>query len=470
MEYQIRTAVPADEDGIRALFAEMLRTVYRTEDVKGYGAGDLDRFWREGEDRVYIAEVGGETIGFLSVEVHHDPVDHAYLDDFAVTAAHRSKGVGSALLRAAEAYADRLDCRAVILHVEKTNAPAMRFYERAGYAVFRDDGSRFLMKKDIANRFIDALREKDTRKLLTVPKSDLHNHSTKGCRRAWLAERLHRALPDPPLRLDGLAGMQDWFRSSLKPFCDGQEGVRLRWEGAFAEAKRNHIARLCMNFGAAEIDLAGGIDAFRELIEGFHAAYCPETVFEPELTYPSNCDVALETERIDGYLQAGWFRSIDVCGYENFRPAEAFLPLYRMAERYHLVKKMHAGEAGTADDVRRAVEVLGLSEVHHGIGAAASVPTMRFLAENHIQLNVCPSSNVMLGYVRDYGEHPIRILVENGVRVTINTDDLLIFDSSVENEYLRLYSAGTLSAGQLDEIRRAGLRMGENSPAGTVPF
>ena len=82
---------------------------------------------------------------------------------------------------------------------------------------------------------------------------------------------------------------------------------------------------------------------------------------------------------------------------------------------------------------------------------------MRVLADNRIRLNVCPSSNVMLGYVKDYRDHPIRILVENGIQVTINTDDLLIFDSSIENEYLQLYRAGTLSAKQLDGIRRTGL-------------
>ena len=457
MDYSVRTAVPADEEKIRELFLEMLRTIYHTEDVEGYPSGYLDRFWRKSKDRIYVADVGGIAVGFLSVEVHHDPVNHLYLDDFSVTAACRNKGIGSALIRAAEAYAEETGSRAVLLHVEKANTSALCFYERSGYSVFRDDGNRVLLKKDIENVFCDALREKDTARLLGVPKSDLHNHSTKGCRRGWLADRLKTALPDPPVPLDGLAGMQEWFRSSLKPFCDGQEGVLLRWEGAFAEAKRNHIARLSMNFGAAEIDLAGGIEAFRELIEGFHKAYCPDTVFEPELTYPSNCDIGLEAGKIDGYLQSGWFRSIDVCGYENYRPAEAFLPLYRKAEQYRLVKKMHAGEAGTADDVRRAVEVLGLSEVHHGISAWTSKETMRFLADNRIQLNVCPSSNVMLGYVKDYRDHPIRILVENGVRVTINTDDLLIFDSSIENEYLRLYCAGTLSAEQLDEIRRIGL-------------
>ncbi len=148
MNYRIRNAVPADEGKIRELFLEMLRTIYHTDDVKGYGDGDLDRFWRETPDRIYVAE-DGEVVAFLSVEVHHDPVDHIYLDDFSVTAAYRNKGIGSALIRTAETYAGRIGSRAVLLHVEKTNASAMRFYERSGYAVFRDDGDRFLLKKDI---------------------------------------------------------------------------------------------------------------------------------------------------------------------------------------------------------------------------------------------------------------------------------------------------------------------------------
>ena len=101
-------------------------------------------------------------VAFLSVEVHHDPVDHIYLDDFSVTAAYRNKGIGSVLIRTAEAYAEQISSRAVILHVEKTNTSAMRFYERMGYSIFRDDGNRFLLKKDIEDLFCNALREKDT--------------------------------------------------------------------------------------------------------------------------------------------------------------------------------------------------------------------------------------------------------------------------------------------------------------------
>ncbi len=152
MKYRIRTAVPADENKIRELFLEMLRTIYHTDDVKGYGDGDLARFWSESPDRIYVAE-DSQVVAFLSVEVYHDPVDHIYLDDFSVTAAYRNKGIGSALIRDAESYAEQIGSRAVILHVEKTNTSAMRFYERSGYSVFRDDGQRFLLKKDIYKSF-----------------------------------------------------------------------------------------------------------------------------------------------------------------------------------------------------------------------------------------------------------------------------------------------------------------------------
>ena len=148
MNYKIRIAVPADEDKIRALFLEMLRTICDTEQVDGYPDGYLDRFWAGGEDRIYVAE-DGDVVACLSVEVHDDHGKYLYLDDFSVTAACRGKGIGSALIRTAEALAAEVRAAAVLLHVNKTNSSAMRLYERSGYSIYRDDGPRFLMKKDI---------------------------------------------------------------------------------------------------------------------------------------------------------------------------------------------------------------------------------------------------------------------------------------------------------------------------------
>jgi len=80
------------------------------------------------------------------------------------------------------------------------------------------------------------------------------------------------------------------------------------------------------------------------------------------------------------------------------------------------------------------------------------------LVDHSIRLNVTPSSNVKLGRVKDMKNHPIQKLYRAGVDVTINSDDILIFDSDVSKEYLRLYENETLKAEELDDIRMNGLK------------
>jgi adenosine deaminase len=98
-----------------------------------------------------------------------------------------------------------------------------------------------------------------------------------------------------------------------------------------------------------------------------------------------------------------------------------------------------------------------LDEVQHGVAAAASPAAMRFLADAGIPLNVCPTSNVRLGRAQDYRTHPIRTLYDHGVRVTVNTDDVIFFDQGVSDEFLNLYRSGAWRAQELDQIRRDGL-------------
>ena len=57
-----------------------------------------------------------------------------------------------------------------------------------------------------------------------------------------------------------------------------------------------------------------------------------------------------------------------------------------------------------------------------------------------------------------YREHPVRVLVDKGIAVTINTDDRLVFHRSVSEEYLTLYHSQILSAEELDLIRETGVQ------------
>lgn len=147
-KYTIRTAVPADKERICSLFEEMLRTIYDTDDVKGYEDGVLDKYFTGGEDRIYVAE-SDEVAAYLSVEVHHEPGDYIYLDDFSVARAHRNKGVGTALIVCSESYAREMGIPLIFLHVEQHNSAALRLYQRLGWSVCSYEGHRYLMKKYI---------------------------------------------------------------------------------------------------------------------------------------------------------------------------------------------------------------------------------------------------------------------------------------------------------------------------------
>ena len=148
MELVVRLAVPGDEERIRELFLEMLRTICRTENVQGYESGYLDKFWSDREDRIYVA-ADPSVEAFLSVEVHREPEPYLYLDDLSVTEPYRGRGIGTRLIREAETYAKERGIGRIVFHVEKSNVSAFRLYKRLGYAVYRDDGSRYLMKKDM---------------------------------------------------------------------------------------------------------------------------------------------------------------------------------------------------------------------------------------------------------------------------------------------------------------------------------
>lgn len=90
-------------------------------------------------------------------------------------------------------------------------------------------------------------------------------------------------------------------------------------------------------------------------------------------------------------------------------------------------------------------------------GHLRSPAAMGFVERAGVRLNVCPTSNVMLGRVARIEEHPIRQLFDAGVRVTIGTDDPLIFGTSLSREFLALSNAGVLTPAELDAVRLAAL-------------
>lgn len=284
-----------------------------------------------------------------------------------------------------------------------------------------------------------------------IPKSNWHSHAGKGANIDFLNSEYNTFIPRSNLKFDSIEEMQRWFSKSRGSLNNTPGKMCKIWEGCFAEAKRDNYYSMVQSFSVESILDVGGLDSFIELMEYYKKKYCENILFFPELRVNRAKENYMEIENAKRLISSGYFRSIDLCGNESI-PANNYVDLYKYAAKYGVILKAHVGEFGTIEDVANTIEQLNLSEIYHGIRVAESKELIELIKRRNIIIHVCPTSNVRLGRVKDYGVHPLRKLIDYEINVTINTDDLLIFDTSLSQEYLNLFLSNKYSVEELGRI------------------
>jgi len=305
----------------------------------------------------------------------------------------------------------------------------------------------------------DAILASGTAVIRDVPKSDMHNHCLLGGRRSIIEQFYGRKLPPFRSGRSGIADLNHWIFSQYRPFYDLPGAFEKAVEAAFRQALHDGVTVLEMSidvFFARKLMIPP--NRVVEVLDSTHKKLAPSVEFRPELGFPRTHPAKTTLDVLLPFFSTGYFRSIDMYDDENIQPVSEFREVYRAARQMGLKCKAHVGEFGDGASVREAVEILALDAVQHGIGAADSPEVMRWIADRRTVVNVCPASNIRLKRVRSYKTHPIRILFDHGIRVTINTDDALVFGVGNSEQYLRLYRSGLFSAGELEEIRRNGMQ------------
>jgi adenosine deaminase len=156
----------------------------------------------------------------------------------------------------------------------------------------------------------------------------------------------------------------------------------------------------------------------------------------------------LTAARPHPYL-VGFSLAGDEAGY----PPEPFLEAYRVAEKAGLGCTVHAGEWAGAASVRGALE-LPVTRISHGVRAIEDPTLVEELALRRITLEVCPTSNVVLGVFPSYEEHPFPVLRAAGIPLTLGSDDPPYFGASVGGEYAVAREHFGLDDGELVAITR----------------
>jgi adenosine deaminase len=305
--------------------------------------------------------------------------------------------------------------------------------------------------------FSDALRTNDLAAIRNFKKADLHNHCLLGGKRSVLEGHFGKKFGRFRAKKRGIGDLNRWIDEEFRPYFDLPGAFEKAIEAAFIQARHDGVTRLEMSMDAY-IPTMFNVSAGRIVaaLKHYHQEVAPAIDFLPELGFARQLPAETLQSCFESFAGFGYFRSIDLYDDEFAQPVRNYQSLYRSARKLGMKCKAHAGEFGTADSVKEAVETLELDAVQHGIGAAGSPEVMKWLAQHRIPLNVCPACNIRLKRVKSYKVHPIRILADNGVMVTIGTDDALIFGVGNSEQYLKLFRSGTLSADQLEEIRKNG--------------
>lgn len=140
----------------------------------------------------------------------------------------------------------------------------------------------------------------------------------------------------------------------------------------------------------------------------------------------------------------------DEVGY----PPDPFAAAFARAREAGLHVVAHAGETTGPATIRDTLDLLKAERIGHGIHAIDDPALVKRLAREAIPLELCPTSNLSTGVVKDIEQHPLRRLYEAGVIVTISSDDPALFGTTLTDEYLLLATAFGYS---LDDIERIGL-------------
>lgn len=292
-------------------------------------------------------------------------------------------------------------------------------------------------------------------RLHVMPKIELHVHleGATDAATVWELARRHRVtLP--------AATLEEW--QSLYTFRDFNHFIEIYLLAVscmqtpddfafmteqFLQRQAQHNIKYCEVFLSASymLDKLPQDEIIAALLEGARrgeAASGTQLRFIPDFTrnLPESRHDVLDFA-LKGWEQ-GIFIGLGVGGKEVGFPPELFVDVFAEARRQGLHVVAHAGETEGPSSVWGAIRSLQVERIGHGVRAIEDPLLVEHLRQTQIPLEVSPYSNYRLKVVPLDQPHPIRTLVDQGVSVTVNTDDPAMFSTDLTSEYVLLAQQG----------------------------
>jgi adenosine deaminase len=150
----------------------------------------------------------------------------------------------------------------------------------------------------------------------------------------------------------------------------------------------------------------------------------------------------------------------DVAGAEVGNPAKVHRQAFQLVIDNNISCTAHAGESFGPDSVHQALHKCGAHRIGHGTRLVENGDLLNYVNDHRIPLEVCPSSNLQTKAAPSWEGHPVDFYVDYGLRVTINTDNRLITDTTVSKELWLCHKAYDWPLSTLKEIIISGFKSG----------
>lgn len=133
-------------------------------------------------------------------------------------------------------------------------------------------------------------------------------------------------------------------------------------------------------------------------------------------------------------------------------PPSKFERVFEKAREEGFLVVAHAGEEGPPEYVWEALDLLKVNRIDHGVRSEEDPALMQRLIQEKMPLTVCPLSNLKLCVVDDMKQHNIRRLLQQGVQVTVNSDDPSYFGGYMNDNFVAIQEALDLSQDELKQL------------------
>jgi adenosine deaminase len=302
--------------------------------------------------------------------------------------------------------------------------------------------------------------------LALLPKSHLHLHLEAGMRPTLLAElaaKYDREVPE--IRGFGnFTAFSETYMAATDVLRERDDWERMADE-ICAEHARDGAVYLEPSFWAALYRHRFPSDeaCWEQLFEAFDAASARHGItvrfmVAVDRVFDSPDDAMKLAKLALSYPQH--VVSFGLHNDEVGHPPQDFVDCFRVAREGGLLSTPHAGELERGQFVADSIELLGADRIQHGVRSLEVPGLVERIAERGVCLDVCPTSNIMLGVFPSFSVHPLPALLDAGVRCSVNGDDPLLFGPGLLDEYQLCRDTFGFDDERMAAIARASIECG----------